>query len=204
LEDDVDLGFDELKEMEEALDPRSTFTRRGIEDSKERQSVMNIVREAHRPWDDLAKHFEANLEKFGNRGEGEMKSYSTETRTTTNITRNADGSIHKETVTTERLADGSSKMTKIVDITPAGGDTHQSKTETTITTTPPTEKSPFEETKSIGTKDLSTPSSLQIEHSESRPEAEERTNVDRFVERDKGTETGNDQRDWTWWYWSKK
>jgi hypothetical protein len=200
----MSLGFDELKEMEEALDPRSSFTRREIEESTERQSVMNIVREAHRPWDDLAKHFEANLEKFGNRRDGEIKSYSTETWTTTNITRNADGSIHQETVTTERLADGSSKMTKIVDITPAGGDTRQSKTETTITTTPPPEKIPFEDTKTMGTKDLSTPSSPQIEHSESRPEVEEKTNVGRSVERDKGTETGNDQRDWTWWYWSKK
>ena len=200
----IDLGFDELKAMEEALDPRSSFTRREIEESTERQTAMNTVREMHRPWDDFAKHFEANFEKFGNRGDGEMKSYSTETTRTTYITRRADGSIHKETVTTECLADGSSKVTKIVDITPARGDTRQSKTETTITTTPPTEKNPFEDTKTMGTNDTSTPPLPQIEHSESRPEVEEKTNVERSVERDKGTGTGNDQRDWTWWYWSKK
>jgi hypothetical protein len=58
----------------------------------------------------------------------------TASSTTTHITHNGDGSVHKETITTQRLADGSTKTTRIVDTTPADGN---SRTETTITTTPP-------------------------------------------------------------------
>lgn len=199
----IDLGFDELKEMEEALDSRSTFARQQLDANKDRDSVVAKVRELSRPWDDFEKHFDANLEQFGNRGNGETKSYSMETRT--NITRNADGSIHKETVTTELLADGSSKTTKTVDITPAGGDTRQAKTETTITTTPSTETKPFDDhPNSFSASVSSNPSSLQTEQLDSRPQIEEKPTFERSVERDKSNEAGKDQTDWTWWYWSKK
>ena len=60
--------------------------------------------------------------------------YTTASSTTTHMTHNPDGSVHKETITTERLADGSTKTTRIVDSTPADGNL---RTETTITTTPP-------------------------------------------------------------------
>lgn len=200
----IDPGFDEIKEMEQAFNQRPSFERRQIKESKDTDSVIAKVREAHRPWNDLEKHFEANLERVGNLGDGEMKSYSTETRTTTNITRKADGSIHKETVTEERLPDGSSKTTRIVDFTPAeGGDTRQPKTETTITTTPPTDTQTLEEPKPIASQVLSKSSPFQTAQSNSLHQGDEKSNFEKTVERDKG-ELAKDQKDWTWWYWSKK
>ena len=195
----IDLGFDEIKEMEEALDQRSGYGSRHLEESKITDTVMAKVREAHRPWDAFERHMETNMGSFENRGDADFKSYTTETRTTTNITHNADGSIHKETVTTERLSDGSSKMTRIVDVTPAGGDARQSKTETTITTTPAMEPSKLIPTQSFDASSKSLPA-----QSDSPRQLDERSTSRDTSQLGKGTETGKDQKDWTWWYWSKK
>jgi hypothetical protein len=131
-------------------------------------------------FNDFEKRFE---ERFrGAREDDTIKSYSTETSTTTHITRNADGSVHKETVTTERMPDGSTKTTRIIDTTPAGADARQSRTETTINTTP------------------STVPAIQ-EKPWPKPQIEEGPKFDPESADKKGH---NDPKNWTWWFWSRK
>jgi len=116
------------------------------------------------------------------------ETYSTETSTTSHISRRPDGSVYKETITKEKLADGSTKTTRVVDTTPAGGDSKQSRTETTVTTTPPTRPPPSEN---------AWPEPLPPEK---KPTYEERNEIpERFSEKNNG-----DQRNWTWWFWSRK
>jgi hypothetical protein len=111
-----------------------------------------------------------------------VKSYSTETHTSTHIIRNSDGSVHKETITTEKLSDGSTKTTRIVNTTPAGGDAQQSRTETTVNTTPPTVSSAVED------KAWKLP---RDEDKSTKVEMDEKK--------------GNDgQKSWAWWFWSRK
>jgi len=123
---------------------------------------------------------------------GTKESYSTKTTSTTHVTQNADGSVYKETVTTEQLADGSTKTTRIVNTTPGDGD-QPTTTETTITTIPP---SATKEPLGLSQKRHPRPRMLE------KPLAEERS---QFEERKEVSEKKDvDQRNWTWWFWSKK
>lgn len=136
-------------------------------------------------FEDFEKRFH---DRFGSIQGGEtpqVKSYSTETSTTTQITCNADGSVHKETVTTERLADGSTKTTRVVQTTPVGGDSQQSNTETSVNTTPPT-------------------NTAVEEKSWDRPRIEEKSHIgtDKLTSSEKSGD--NDQNGRAWWFWSKK
>lgn len=115
----------------------------------------------------------------------QVKSYSTETSTTTQITHNADGSVHKETVTTERLVDGSMKTTRIVKTTPAGGDSQQSTTETTVNTTP-----------SVNT--------AVEEKSWNCPRLERKSQLDKDKSTSSEIGRSKDQKSWAWWFWSRK
>jgi hypothetical protein len=195
----INLGFDEIKEIEETLDLSSNHVPRPHEEPQVTDTVMAKVREVHRPWDTLERHTETNLESFANRGDANFKSYTTETKSTTNITRNADGSIHKETVTTERLSDGSSKMTRILQVIPTEGDARPSKTETTITTTPARESSNSMPTHNLDATSKSLPAQSDLPH-----QVDEKSIPRDTPELGKGNELGKDQKDWTWWYWSKK
>jgi hypothetical protein len=131
-------------------------------------------------FEDFEKRFEDQFKNI----QADNKSYTRETSTTTHITRNADGSVHKETTTTEKLPDGSMKTTRIVNKTPAEGD---SRTETTVKTTPATRASSedmWRTSRSFENEDNST----------SKPDAD--------ASNDK--KGNNDQRNWAWWFWSRK
>ena len=136
-------------------------------------------------FEEFEKRFQDRFRGLQGGDNSQVKSYATETSTTTQITRNADGSVHKETVTTERLADGSTKTTKVVKTTPPAGDSQQSRTETTINTTPPVNTTMQE-------KSWNTPRS-----EETQIEMKKSTNSDII----KGN---NDQKSWAWWFWSRK
>jgi hypothetical protein len=118
--------------------------------------------------------------------------YSTASSTTTHMTHNADGSVHKETITTERLADGSTKTTRIVDTTPADGNL---RSETTITTTPPPPVP--------GDPYLPPP----LPEAEDRPWNRGSANtlsekLEKDVESDK--KENNNSKHSAWWFWSRK
>jgi hypothetical protein len=132
-------------------------------------------------FEDFEKRFEDRFRRA--REDDAVKSYTAETSTTTHITRSADGSVHKETITTERLPDGSTKTTRIVDTTPTGGDTRQSRTETTVNTTPP----PI--------------ASTVHEKPWPKPQIEDAPKFD--TESSDRRET-HDPKNWTWWFWSRK
>jgi hypothetical protein len=121
--------------------------------------------------------------------------YTTASSTTTHMTHNADGSVHKETITTERLADGSTKTTRIVDTTPADGNL---RTETTITTTPPPP---------VNVDPYSPPALPEAEdtpwnprHGGSANKPSEKQEKD--VESDK--KENNNSKHSAWWFWSRK
>jgi hypothetical protein len=122
--------------------------------------------------------------------------YSTATSTTTHMIRNADGSSHKETITTEQLSDGSTKTTRIVDTTPADGN---SRTETSITTTPPpprTASFPEPQDKDIPWQRYR----RSLKPNESTEPAEE-------LNKDEGSQkrgNGNSHKNSVWWFWSRK
>ena len=136
-------------------------------------------------FDEYDKRFQEQF-KTAQNGDHQLKSYSRETSSTTHITRNADGSVHKETVTTERLPDGSTKTTRIVNSTPAFNDSRESMTETTVTTRPST-----------------TPADSLEDTSRNRPPIEEKPKIEgNKLEPDK---KGNgDPKNWAWWFWSRK
>jgi hypothetical protein len=110
-----------------------------------------------------------------------MYSTSSETK----ITRNEDGSVHKETVTTDKLPDGTTRTTRIVDTTPPSGDPYQSRSERTVTTSPVTDTTQ---------QDLSWPES-------EKPKA-----VQRFIESTNKDDTRSNSTpsNPTWWFWSRK
>lgn len=133
------------------------------------------------------------LDQRFEQNENSMKeSYSTRTTTTTHVTQNADGSVYKETVTTEQLPDGSTKTTRIVNTTPGEGD-KPTTTETTVTTIPPSAtKEPLE----LSRKRYSRLRMPEKPHAEEKSQFEERKEVP--------GKKDVDQRNWTWWFWSKK
>jgi hypothetical protein len=73
---------------------------------------------------DYGKRFKERFHEVKDHPTTETKSYS---ETTTHITRTADGTVHEETTTTERLPDGTTKTTKLVK-TPEG----ETRTETIV------------------------------------------------------------------------
>jgi hypothetical protein len=73
---------------------------------------------------DFGKRFKERFHEHIDHPTTETKSYS---ETTTHITRAADGTVHEETTTTERLSDGTTKTTKLVK-TPEG----ETRTETIV------------------------------------------------------------------------
>ena len=117
--------------------------------------------------------------------------YSTATSTTAHMTRNADGSVHKETITTERLFDGSTKTTRIVDTTPADGN---SRSETTITTTPPRHPP------STSLPD-SFPSSHEVQPGNRHYAIKSSEEPEKVVEADKNE--NNNLKNSAWWFWSR-
>jgi len=133
-------------------------------------------------------------DQFTNAFEGDKntRSYSMATSTTTHVTRSADGSVHKETVTTERLPDGSTKTTRIVDTTPADGN---SRTETTITTTP--SPSPHPQT-----------SYPALSEEEDKAWSRSRRSIKASEESDNTTGSdkngNNNSKNNAWWFWSRK
>lgn len=158
---------------------------------KEKSVENTSIIPATDPWnnwskpDEWAKRFKDSQSKF--------ESYSRETRTTTNITRNPDGSIYKETVTTERLPDGTSKTTRIIDTThPANsGQPHH---EEIVTTTPPESKIASAET----TWDR--PRVTPVEDWERLQTESPSGKIEKPMQKENGKKEGN----WTWWFWSKK
>jgi hypothetical protein len=178
-------GLDEISEMGNAADDEIT---RGISswfeglralDDKERKSSSPVP-----SWDELGKGFD---ERFKALEDGSSKIISTETSTTTKITRNPDGSVYKETVTTEKLADGTTKTTRTVDTT-AANDPYQSRTERTVNTSP--------------TKDTamrwgdSGPDGCRIEDTKEAKKVRELA--------DTGKKEASRPNDSTWWFWSRK
>jgi len=107
---------------------------------------------------------------------------------TTRITKNADGTIKKETETIEHELDGSSKTTKVVEIMPADGTT---RTETTVKSTPPAVN--------IST-DVPDLTRTRIEEN-AQVSPEQTVALERSTVSDKET---NGQRNSTWWFWSRK
>jgi hypothetical protein len=98
-------------------------------DDKERKSSLLVP-----SLDELGKRFDERFQALQN---SSSKIISTETSTTTTITRNPlrVRSVYKETVTTEKLPDGTTKASRSVDTTPAN-DPYQSRTERTVNTSP--------------------------------------------------------------------
>ena len=112
---------------------------------------------------------------------------STETTVTTNINRNPDGTVHKETVTTERLADGTSKTTRVVITTPPGNNGQQSRQEETVSASP--------------ADDWTRPKSIPVEESwDQQKTAAQKVESPAPVQQEGKKKEGN----WTWWFWSKK
>lgn len=172
--DDFDDGF---KSLSNELDRRSAeMRRRWLEDTGE---LPKPETKSSSFFEDFEKRFEERFKRA--KEDDAVKSYSTETSMTTHITRSADGSIHKETITTEWMPDGSTKTTRIVNTTPAGSDAQQSRTETTVNTTPPAAPS------------------IQ-EKPWPRPRIEEAPKFD-TESVDKGN---SDHKNWAWWFWSRK
>jgi len=131
-----------------------------------------------RSWDELVKSFREEIKTLP---EDTAKVYSRETRIETNITRNPDGSVHKETVTTEKLPDGSTKTSRIVDTTPAGEESRESATERTLT---------------------APAANTLLRWEESWSDVEKPKAVEKSSDSEKKQE--NSPNNWTWWFWSRK
>jgi hypothetical protein len=137
-------------------------------------------------WDEWSKR--VDWAKRFRDSQRQAESYSTETKTTTNITRNPDGSIYKETITTEHLPDGTSKTTRVVDATPAitNGQPPRDETFPSEPKTAPAEN-PWHWPKGQN----GDPSSY-----EKQP-----TQIEKEQPR---MEIAKKEGNWTWWFWSKK
>jgi len=110
--------------------------------------------------------------------------YSTETSTTTHITRNADGSVHEETTTTERLPDGTTRTTKLLK-------TPQSETRTETIVNKPFVKERFR------APPRPEEPTVPANGSKTMVPSVAADNVD-----NKGKEDRRDNR--AWWFWSRK
>lgn len=127
------IGFDEISEIGNAVDEEIT---RGISSWFDGLGALNGKERKLSPcvpsWEELGKDFHGRFKALESNSSNVV---STEISTTTKITRNLDGSVYKETVTTEKLPDGTTNTTRTVDTTPAD-DPYQSRTERTVTTSP--------------------------------------------------------------------
>jgi hypothetical protein len=182
---EANLGFDDfeqenIKTLSNELDRRTADFQREWKNLTDDYSKSGL--NAPPSFEEFEKRFHDRFRSLEGEETPQVKSYSAETSTTTQLTRNTDGSVHKETVTTERLADGSTKTTRVVISTPAGGDSQQSSTETTINTTPPV--------------------STAVDWN--RPRIEEKSQIE--MNKSTGSEKSgdNDQKRWAWWFWSRK
>lgn len=161
------------KVMNKMVDPPSSK-----DDSTE---ANNSLTSTTRPGD----YWEKQWRKRFNDSQTQIQ--STETTVTTNINRNPDGSVHKETVTTERLADGTTKTTRIVDTTPLTNNSQQPRQEETVGASP--------------ADDWTCPKSIPVEESWDRQQtAVQKVESSAPVPQEGGKKEGN----WTWWFWSKK
>jgi hypothetical protein len=133
----------------------------------------------------FGKAFEDRFQDLKGQEDQETKSYSTETSTTTHITRAADGSVHEETTTTERLPDGTTKTTKLVK-TPEG----ETRTETIVNK--PVIKERFRE---LSRADNAKNGSSGAETRVTSPPAP------MGGPDNKGN---GDAKNWAWWFWSRK
>jgi len=137
------------------------------------------------PFESFGKRFEDAFQHLKDHEPAkDINTYSTETSTTTHITRNADGSVHEETTTTERLPDGSTKTTKLVK-TPQG----ETRTETIV-------NKPFikERFRALPRPEEST---VSANGAETMVPSVAAGNVD-----NKGNADRRDNR--AWWFWSRK
>lgn len=179
------VGFEDFRNVSGDFEQRANELQEHWRHANDR--ITEIKEQQERSKDDWVDQYKSAFE-----GDKTSQFYSTATSTTTHVTRNADGSVHKETITTERLSDGSTKTTRIVDTTPADGN---SRTETTITRSPPPPPSP----------QTSYPAPSETEdkpwgrHRESNGSSEE---LENGVEADK-KETNNSKNS-GWWFWSRK
>jgi len=166
------------------LDRRTTEFQREWKDLTDDYSKTGL--NAPTFFEEFEKRFQDRFRKSLRGGETpQVKSYPTETSTTTHITHNADGSVHKEIVTTERLADGSTKTTRVVQTKPSSGDSQQSNTETTVNTAPP----------------LNAP---KEEKAWNPPRIEDMSQIETDKSTSSNKSGNNDQKNWAWWFWSKK
>ena len=165
-----------------------------INEKEKSTESENTSRSAFERWDgwckrdDWAKRFKDS--------QNQIESYASETRTTTNITRNPDGSVYKETVTTERLPDGTSRTTRIVDTIPAAHSGQQPRHEETATTTASSksEPSPVEDKMD----------QLRIHPVEEGDRLQPGGLPPVVQERRADSEDGKKEGSWTWSFWSKK
>ena len=182
---EANLGFDDfeqenIKTLSNELDRRTAEFQREWKNLTDDYSKNGL--NAPPSFEEFEKRFHDRFRSLEGEETPQVKPYSTETSTTTQLTRNTDGSVHKETVTTERLADGSTKTTRVVISTPASGDSQQSSTETTVNTTPP----------------------VNTAVDWNRPRIEEKSQIEMNKSTCPEKSGYNDQKRWAWWFWSRK
>jgi hypothetical protein len=100
--------------------------------------------------------------------------------------------MHKEIITAEKLSDGSTKTTRIVNTTPAGGDSQQSKIETNVNST----SSDIKDAKSEMYK-----WKCDGHHKNVKRMAPQDKTLDTLRSEEKAK---NGQNNWAWWFWSRK
>lgn len=185
-EDIADLDFEELEHESMQPDSRlpvspepqstSTFEQHWKDIMEECSKTESLLISETQDFEKLFKHRFRDIET-------DTPRTVSGTSTSTHTIRNADGSIYKETITSEILSDGSLKTTRIVNTIPPGGDSQQSTTETTVNTTPPvvSEKRTWKRS--------------------GNDEEKAKMKMERCADEKKGNE---DQRSWAWWFWSRK
>ena len=194
--------------MEEAFD-RST---RGLTDQQLMDNIRDFIRRDKESLSGFKAVFEEEFQKGFAGIRNEETSRYTETRTSTNVTINPDGSSRKETITTEKLADGSSKETRIVETTASrenGG--RPIKQERTVKTTPPTKRiTSIDDTSEYGDRFVEKEKenggllSDYLRDIHERLQRMEKQQDEKKTKETNGKGNGDNTNNWTWWFWSRK
>ena len=199
------------RSADELLEDPFDRTSHDLTDQEITDNIKDSLKRAKESLSSIKTMFEEEFHQTFAGTRNEETSRYTETRTSTNVTINPDGSSRKETITTERLADGSSKETRIVETTASrengGGPI---KEERTVKTTPPTKRiddEPSEYGDRFVHEEKETrrlPSDYLADIHERLQRMEKQQAENGKTKDTNGKANGDNNNNWAWWFWSRK